>query len=242
MNAQAALECRALCKSYGAGAQRVAVLKGVELRAARGESVAVVGVSGSGKSTLLHLLGGLDAADAGEVLIGGESLAAMSRAARDRLRNRDLGFVYQFHHLLHDFTVLENVLMPLLIRGDRARAARARGLALLDKVGLHHRAGHKPHQLSGGERQRAAVCRALITRPAVVLADEPTGQLDRATAEQVTGEMLELNRDHDCTLVFATHDERLAARLGRVHRLEDGRLTPGERESSTTSGRVAFGV
>ena len=191
-------------QSYSTGDARVEVLKGVALRAAPGESIAIVGVSGSGKSTLLHLLGGLDAADAGDVLVGGESLATMSQAARDRLRNRDLGFVYQFHHLLHDFTVLENVLMPLLIRGGGRRAARARGLALLERVGLRHRADHKPHQLSGGERQRAAVCRALITRPAVVLADEPTGQLDRATARQVTGEMLELNRDCDSTLVFAT--------------------------------------
>ena len=237
MSARSALECRALRKSYGTGVARVEVLTGVALRAAPGESVAIVGVSGSGKSTLLHLLGGLDAADAGDVLIGGESLAAMSQAARDRLRNRDLGFVYQFHHLLHDFTVLENVLMPLLIRGRCGRAARARGLGLLDKVGLRRRAGHKPHQLSGGERQRAAVCRALIARPAVVLADEPTGQLDRATAERVTGEMLELNRDGDSTLVFATHDERLAARLGRVYRLEDGCLTTTPRHSSSPSGR-----
>ncbi len=225
MSARPAVECRALRKSYGAGALCVEVLKGLDLRAEAGESVAVVGVSGSGKSTLLHLLGGLDAADAGAVFVGGEPLAAMPRAAQDRLRNRDLGFVYQFHHLLHDFTVLENVLMPLLIRGDRSRAARARGLALLDKVGLRRRADHKPHQLSGGERQRAAVCRALITRPAVVLADEPTGQLDRATAAQVAGEMLELNRDGGSTLVLATHDEHLAARLARVYRLEDGRLT-----------------
>ena len=220
-----ALECRALCKSYGAGEQRVAVLNDAELCVRAGEGVAVVGVSGSGKSTLLHLLGGVDDADAGDVLIGGRSLAAMPPPARDRLRNRDLGFVYQFHHLLHDFTVLENVLMPLLIRGQRGRAARERGLALLDKVGMRHRAGHKPHQLSGGERQRTAVCRALIARPAVLLADEPTGQLDRATAERVVGEMLELNRAGNGTLVLATHDERIAARIGRVYRLEDGRLT-----------------
>ena len=230
MSAPPALECRALRKSYGAGEQRVAVLKGVELRACAGDGVAVVGVSGSGKSTLLHLLGGLDAADAGDVLIGGRSLAAMPQAARDRLRNRDLGFVYQFHHLLHDFTVLENVLMPLLIRGRRARAARDRGLALLDKVGLRRRCGHKPHQLSGGERQRVAVCRALIARPAVVLADEPTGQLDRAAADQVAREMLELNRDCDSTLILATHDERLASRLGRVYRLEDGRLIENKKK------------
>ena len=219
-----ALECRALHKSYDDGTRRVEVLKGLSLRARVGESAAVVGVSGSGKSTLLHLLGGLDRADAGDVLVGGESLAAMSEAALSRLRNRSIGFIYQFHHLLSDFTVLENVLMPLLIRNDGGRAARRRGLAMLDKVGLGGRAVYKPHQLSGGERQRTAVCRALITRPAIVLADEPTGQLDRATAEQVVREMLELNRDCNGTLVLATHDEHLAARLGRVYRLEDGRL------------------
>jgi len=219
-----AVECRALCKSYGDGPLRVEVLKGLDLAAAAGESVAVVGVSGSGKSTLLHLLGGLDCPDAGDIRLCGEPLAALSGAALGRLRNRSIGFVYQFHHLLNDFSVLENVVMPLLIRGDNRRDARDRGLAMLDRVGLRRRAGHKPHQLSGGERQRTAVCRALITRPAVVLADEPTGQLDRATAEQVTAEMFDLNRDFNSTLVFATHDQHLASRLDRVCRLEDGRL------------------
>lgn len=219
-----AVECRALCKSYGDGALRVEVLKGLDLAAAAGESIAVVGVSGSGKSTLLHLLGGLDRPDAGDIHLCGEPLAALSGAALSRLRNRSIGFVYQFHHLLNDFSVLENVVMPLLIRGGDRREARERGLAMLDRVGLRRRAGHKPHQLSGGERQRTAVCRALITRPAVVLADEPTGQLDRATAEQVTAEMFSLNRDFNSTLVFATHDQRLASRLDRVCRLEDGRL------------------
>jgi len=219
-----AVECRALCKSYGDGALRVEVLKGLNLTAAAGESVAVVGVSGSGKSTLLHLLGGLDRPDAGDIHLCGEPLAALSGTALSRLRNRSIGFVYQFHHLLNDFSVLENVVMPLLIRGGDRREARERGLAMLDRIGLRRRAAHKPHQLSGGERQRTAVCRALITRPAVVLADEPTGQLDRATAEQVTAEMFNLNRDFNSTLVFATHDQRLASRLDRVCRLEDGRL------------------
>jgi len=218
------LSCQGLRKEFRQGPERVEVLRGVDLRLQAGESVAIVGASGSGKSTLLYLLAGLDRASGGEVRIAGRPASAGSEQQRDRLRNRFLGFVYQFHHLLNDFSVLENVVMPLLIRGGDRREARERGLAMLDRVGLRRRAAHKPHQLSGGERQRTAVCRALITRPAVVLADEPTGQLDRATAEQVTAEMFSLNRDFNSTLVFATHDQRLASRLDRVCRLEDGPL------------------
>lgn len=213
-----------LTKHFFEGGRTLEVLRGIGFSIAAGERVAVVGASGSGKTTLLQLIGGLDEPTAGEVRIVGESLRGMPDAARGRLRNRALGFVYQFHHLLPEFSALENAAMPLLVRGEAAAHASAAARELLEKVGLGERLSHRPGQLSGGERQRTAIARALVTRPAAVLADEPTGNLDRATGRRVLDVLLQCNADFGTSLVVVTHDMDIAARMDRVLVLEDGQL------------------
>ncbi|MCL1560035.1 lipoprotein releasing system, ATP-binding protein [Xanthomonas nasturtii] len=223
-HAEAVIRAEGLGKTYAEGKMRTPVFDGLDLSVATGETVAIVGASGAGKSTLLHLLGGLDIPTSGEVYVAGERMSALSDAQRGKLRNQALGFVYQFHHLLPEFTALENVMMPVLLSGKDVSVARAQALQLLESVGLGHRIEHKPSELSGGERQRCAVARALVNKPGCVLGDEPTGNLDDKTAGTVFELMLELNRAQRTSLVLVTHDRSLARRLDRVLELHQGKL------------------
>lgn len=218
------LRCKDLCKHYQQGPERLEILRDINLTIGQGERVAVVGPSGAGKTTLLHMLGGLDVPSSGSVELAGHNLATMNDRARSGLRNRELGFVYQFHHLLGEFTAAENAAMPRLIAGESRKQALAKAAEMLDKVGLGHRLKHRPAQLSGGERQRVAIARALINHPACVLLDEPTGNLDADTAHEVQHLLDTLNRDFAISLVVVTHDMNLAQRMDRVLSLKSGAL------------------
>jgi len=219
------LETRKLVKHYRQGELDVSVLKGIDLIVNHGDQIAIMGPSGSGKSTLLHLLGGLDEATAGDVLLDGVNIQRMSQVKLAAIRNKSLGFIYQFHHLLAEFDAVENVAMPLLISGSSITSARKRATQLLERVGLGHRLHHKPAELSGGERQRAAVARALINNPQCILADEPTGNLDSASAEQLYQLMARLNKEMGVSVLIVTHDKRLAERMDTVLHMEDGLIT-----------------
>ncbi len=221
------LSCHSLTKSFVEGDRELQVLQDIDLEIGRGDLIAIVGASGSGKTTLLQLLGGLDAPTSGNVRILGQNLADLDEHSRGILRNQSIGFVYQFHHLLAEFSALENVALPLLVGRQSPDLAERKASELLDRVGLGDRLSHKPGQLSGGERQRAAVARALISRPALVLADEPTGNLDGRTGDQVFDLMLELNQELETSFVVVTHDPSIAARMDRILSLEDGQLVPG---------------
>ena len=228
MNEQGSMviEAKGISRGFRQGPKRVQVLTDVSLQVPAGTSMAIVGASGAGKSTLLHILGGLDKPDEGEVFVDGQSIWKMSDSQRSDLRNSRMGFVYQFHHLLPEFTALENVAMPLLIRGESIAVATKRAHDLLDKVGLGQRLDHKPGELSGGERQRAAVARALVGNPGCILGDEPTGNLDERIANQVFDQLLELNTELNTSLILVTHDMRLAARMNQRFELHMGSLKP----------------
>ncbi|MBU9855091.1 MULTISPECIES: lipoprotein-releasing ABC transporter ATP-binding protein LolD [Rahnella] len=218
------LQCENLCKTYQEGKMHTDVLRDVSFAMQPGEMMAIVGTSGSGKSTLLHLLGGLDSPTSGEVIFKGQSLNSMSSSAKSELRNRELGFIYQFHHLLPDFTALENVAMPLLIGKKKSAEVQERALAMLEAVGLQHRSNHRPSELSGGERQRVAIARALVNNPSLVLADEPTGNLDQRNADSIFELLGELNVRQGTAFLVVTHDLQLANRLTRQLEMRDGKL------------------